>query len=41
MNTLVAFAVGHYSYAPCFYAMAVLHPLAVLVLWPLRRARAV
>lgn len=33
MNEAVAFAVGRWSYDPCFYAMAVLHPLAIALLW--------
>jgi len=32
MNTLVADTVQRHSYAPCFLAAAVLHPLAIAVL---------
>ncbi|HZQ55232.1 MAG TPA: MFS transporter [Bryobacteraceae bacterium] len=34
---LIGLAVTHYSYAPVFTAMGVLHPLALLLIWPLRR----
>lgn len=33
MNKGVAWAIANYSYTPCFYAMAVLHPLVWLLLW--------
>lgn len=39
MNSLVSGAVGTYSYAPAFYVMSCLHPLALLLIWPLRRAK--
>ncbi|MGN6507572.1 MAG: MFS transporter [Tepidisphaeraceae bacterium] len=39
MNTLVAWAIGHYSYAIVFYVMAALHPIALLIVWPVRRAK--
>jgi MFS transporter, ACS family, hexuronate transporter len=34
---LVGFSVTHYSYAPVFLAMGVLHPLALLLILPMRR----
>ena len=37
---LVGFAVTHYSYAPVFVVMGVLHPFALLLIWPIRRYRA-
>jgi hypothetical protein len=33
----VGFSVTHYSYAPVFLAMGVLHPLALLLILPMRR----
>jgi ACS family hexuronate transporter-like MFS transporter len=40
MNWGVAYLIKNYSYAHCFYAMALLHPVATLILWRLRRAKA-
>lgn len=37
MNQAVGWAVGHFSYTPCFYAMAVVHPLAFLLVWRFAR----
>lgn len=37
---LIGLAVTHYSYAPVFTVMGVLHPLALLLIWPLRRGYA-
>lgn len=37
MNEAVGWAVTHYSYRPCFYAMTVLHPVAFLLIWTLAR----
>jgi ACS family hexuronate transporter-like MFS transporter len=36
-TALVGFAVTHYSYSPVFAVMGVLHPLALLLILPLRR----
>lgn len=33
MNQAVAMCITHFSYAPCFYMMGVLHPLAFLLIW--------
>ncbi len=40
-TALVGFAVTHYSYNPIFVVMGVLHPLALLLILPLRRSSAV
>lgn len=40
-TALVGFAVTHYSYTPIFLVMGVLHPLALLLILPLRRGQAV
>ncbi len=37
MNQAVAWFIGNRSYDDCFYLMAFLHPLALLVIWNLRR----
>ncbi len=37
MNKAVAWLVTHRSYDECFYLMAIVHPLALLLLWRLRR----
>lgn len=37
MNKIVAWFVGHGSYDQCFYIMACVHPLALLLIWSLRR----
>jgi ACS family hexuronate transporter-like MFS transporter len=34
---LVGFSVTHYSYAPVFVAMGILHPCALLLIRPIRR----
>jgi ACS family hexuronate transporter-like MFS transporter len=36
MNETVAWLVTYRSYADCFYIMALLHPIALLVIWKLR-----
>jgi ACS family hexuronate transporter-like MFS transporter len=33
MNEAVGWAITHYSYTPCFYIMAILHPVAFMVIW--------
>jgi ACS family hexuronate transporter-like MFS transporter len=33
MNEIVGWVVTHYSYRPCFYAMVVLHPTALLLIY--------
>ena len=38
MNWAVGRLVTHYSYGPAFVVMAALHPLALLLVWRLRRA---
>jgi ACS family hexuronate transporter-like MFS transporter len=37
MNKAVGYIVTGHSYAPAFYLMAVVHPLALVLLWQLRR----
>ncbi len=37
MNQGVAWAITHYSYAYCFYAMVLLHPLAFALIWSFAR----
>ncbi|MDF3058291.1 MAG: exuT 4 [Rariglobus sp.] len=37
MNQAVGWAVAHFSYTPCFYAMAVLHPVAFWLVWRFAR----
>ncbi len=37
MNQLVAWFVGNRSYNGCFYIMTFLHPLALLLIWSLRK----
>jgi ACS family hexuronate transporter-like MFS transporter len=37
MNKLVAWLLDHHSYDACFYTMGLLHPLALLLLWRLRK----
>jgi len=37
MNKSVGWLVAHRSYDDCFYVMACLHPLALLLVWPLRK----
>jgi ACS family hexuronate transporter-like MFS transporter len=37
MNKLVAWMIDHRSYDECFYIMGLLHPLALLLLWRLRK----
>ncbi len=37
MNKLVGWLVSHRSYDDCFYLMALVHPLALLLVWRLRR----
>lgn len=41
MNKLVAWFIGHRSYDECFYTMAFVHPLALLLIWRLRKKPAV
>jgi ACS family hexuronate transporter-like MFS transporter len=38
MNQVVAWLIGHSSYNDCFLLMAFLHPLALLIIWGLRRS---
>jgi ACS family hexuronate transporter-like MFS transporter len=37
MNQIVAWLVGHRSYDECFYVMTLLHPVAFLLIWGLRK----
>ena len=37
MNQGVTWAISHFSYTPCFYAMTFLHPLAFVLVWLLTR----
>ena len=37
MNKLVAWFVGHHSYDGIFYVMACVHPVAILLVWGLRK----
>jgi ACS family hexuronate transporter-like MFS transporter len=37
MNEVVAWLVTHRSYNDCFYLMAAMHPLAIAVIWNLRK----
>jgi ACS family hexuronate transporter-like MFS transporter len=37
MNEAVGWMVTHHSYRPCFYAMAVLHPMAFVLVWRFAR----
>ena len=37
MNEVVSWAVRNYSYDLVFFLMACLHPLALLIVWGLRR----
>ena len=37
MNKLVAWFIAHRSYDECFYTMAFVHPLALLLIWRLRK----
>lgn len=41
MNQMVGATVGKYSYQPCFWAMAFIHPVVLIMLWRLRRMRVV
>jgi ACS family hexuronate transporter-like MFS transporter len=41
MNWAVGRLITEYSYSPAFFAMAVVHPVALLLVWPASRARAV
>ena len=38
MNKLVVWAIASYTYDRVFFVMACLHPLALLLVWPLRKA---
>lgn len=40
MNKGVAWLIDHHSYDYCFYVMACLHPLALLLVWNLRKRNA-
>ena len=40
MNKLVAWFIAHRSYDDCFYTMAFVHPLALLLIWRLRKRAA-
>jgi ACS family hexuronate transporter-like MFS transporter len=37
MNQAVSWLVSHGTYSDCFYLMALLHPLAFLLIWNLRK----
>lgn len=37
MNKGVAWLIDHHSYSGCFYIMAALHPLAIFIVWNLRK----
>jgi len=37
MNEVVSAMVNHFSYTPCFFIMAVMHPVAIALLWQFRR----
>ena len=37
MNQVVAWLIGHRSYNDCFYLMMILHPLALFLIWGLRK----
>ncbi|MDD5350476.1 MAG: MFS transporter [Chthoniobacteraceae bacterium] len=37
MNQIVAWFIGHRSYDDCFYLMTILHPLALVLIWGLRK----
>ena len=37
MNEMVAWLIENRSYDDCFYGMALLHPVALLLVWPLRK----
>jgi ACS family hexuronate transporter-like MFS transporter len=39
MNETVAWIIGHHSYKGCFYLMSVVHPLAFLLIWSLRKRK--
>jgi len=39
MNQVVAWLISHRSYDDCFYLMAVVHPLAILLIWRLGRKK--
>lgn len=41
MNKLVAWFISRRSYDECFYTMAVVHPIALLLIWRLRKKPAV
>jgi ACS family hexuronate transporter-like MFS transporter len=41
MNKLVAWFISHRSYDECFYTMAFVHPVALLLIWRLRKKPAV
>lgn len=38
MNELVSGTIKDYSYTPCFFVMALMHPLAIALLWSYRRS---
>jgi MFS transporter, ACS family, hexuronate transporter len=38
MNWVVSGTLESYSYTPCFFLMAVMHPLAIALLWRYRRS---
>jgi ACS family hexuronate transporter-like MFS transporter len=40
MNEVVAGVISRFSYTHCFTLMAFAHPVALLLAWPLRRAKA-
>ncbi|MFO1529336.1 MAG: MFS transporter [Kiritimatiellia bacterium] len=40
MNKLVAWFIDHHSYGNCFYVMACVHPVAIALIWNLRKRQA-
>ncbi|HEY5792418.1 MAG TPA: hypothetical protein VIS74_03910, partial [Chthoniobacterales bacterium] len=40
MNSLVSWMVKDFSYTPCFFVMALMHPIAIWLLWRYRRVAA-
>jgi MFS transporter, ACS family, hexuronate transporter len=37
MNQAVGWVIGHFSYTPCFYVMAIVHPIAFWLIWRFAR----
>lgn len=38
MNMVVSWMIADYSYTPCFFLMALMHPIAIVLLWRFRRS---